>query len=80
MHSPLIGLVGETLARGAAAGVFRADLDPVEVYISVAGLSYFFFSNNRTLSAIFGARLGTRAAVAARRRHVIDFVLSALRP
>lgn len=80
MHSPLIGLVGETLARGAAAGVFRADLDPVDVYISIAGLSYFFFSNNRTLSAIFGARLGTRAAIAARRRHVIDFVLSALRP
>jgi TetR/AcrR family transcriptional regulator len=80
MHSPLIGLLGETLARGAAGGVFRADLDPVDVYISIAGLSYFFFSNNRTLSAIFGARLGTRAAIAARRRHVIDFVLSALRP
>lgn len=80
MHSPLIGLLGETLARGAAEGVFRGDLDPVDVYISIAGISYFYFSNNRTLSAIFGARLGTKAAIGRRRRHVIDFVLSALRP
>ncbi|MBI0534907.1 TetR/AcrR family transcriptional regulator [Roseomonas sp. KE2513] len=80
MHSPLIDLLGETLARGAAEGVFRDDLDPIDVYISIAGLSYFYFSNNRTLSAIFGARLGTKAAIGRRRRHVIDFTLSALRP
>jgi TetR/AcrR family transcriptional regulator len=80
MHSPLIGLVGETLARGAAEGVFRGDLDPVDVYVSIAGMSYFYFSNNRTLSAIFATRLDTKAAIARRRRHVIDFVLSALRP
>ncbi|SHJ24600.1 transcriptional regulator, TetR family [Roseomonas rosea] len=80
MHSPLIGLVDETLARGAAEGVFRGDLDAVDVYISIAGIAYFYFSNNRTLSAIFGARLDTKAAIARRRRHVIDFVLSALRP
>lgn len=79
MNSPLIGLVEETLARGAAEGVFRADLDAVDVYISIAGIGYFYFSNNRTLSAIFGARLDSKAAIARRRRHVIDFVLSALR-
>ncbi|MFH5923563.1 TetR/AcrR family transcriptional regulator [Roseomonas xinghualingensis] len=80
MHSPLVDLLGETLARGAAEGLFRNDLDPVDVYISIAGITYFYFSNNHTLSAIFGARLGSKAAVARRRRHTIDFVLSALRP
>ncbi len=80
MHSPLISLMQETIARGAKEGVFRADLDPVQLYISIAGLSYFFFSNNRTLSAIFGRALDKPKAVAERRRHIIAFAMGALRP
>lgn len=80
MHSPLVHLIQETIARGAQEGVFRADLDPVQLYISIAGLSYFFFSNNRTLSAIFGRALDKPKAVAERRRHVIAFAMGALRP
>lgn len=79
MHSPLVGLLRDTLERGGAAGVFRQDMDPVDVYISIAALSYFYFSNGRTLSAIFGRRLDGAREVAARRRHVIEFTLSALR-
>ena len=80
MHSPLVDLLRETLRRGGEAGILRTDLDPVQVYISIAALSYFYFSNNRTLSAIFGQELDAARAVAARRRHVIDFTLRALRP
>ncbi|WP_370155462.1 TetR/AcrR family transcriptional regulator [Ferrovibrio sp.] len=80
MHSPLVALMQETLERGAAAGVFRRDLDPVQMYISIAGLSYFFFSNNRTLSAIFGRSLDRPKAVSEYRRHVVRFALAALRP
>ena len=80
MHSPLIQLLQETLDRGAREGVFRTDLDPLNIYISLAALSYFYFSNGRTLSAIFDSDLGTAKAVAARRRHVVAFALGALRP
>ncbi|QCI66931.1 TetR/AcrR family transcriptional regulator [Phreatobacter stygius] len=80
MHSPLITLLQETLDRGARDGVFRTDLDPLNIYISIAALSYFYFSNGRTLSAIFGSDLGTAKAVAARRRHVVAFALGAMRP
>jgi TetR/AcrR family transcriptional regulator len=80
MHSPLVEMIRDTLARGVREGAFRADIDPINLYISIAGLSYFFFSNNRTLSAIFGADLDSSKAVASRRRHVIEFALSALRP
>ncbi|MGQ3073201.1 MAG: TetR/AcrR family transcriptional regulator [Ferrovibrionaceae bacterium] len=80
MHSPLISLVAATLDRGMRDGVFRGDMDPVQFYISIAGLSYFFFSNNRTLSAIFATNLDSAKAVAVRRRHVIDFAMAALRP
>lgn len=79
MHWPLVELLRETLKRGAAEGIFRDDMDPINVYISIAGISYFFFSNNPTLSAIFGTRLDTREAIAHRRNHVIEFALAALR-
>lgn len=80
MHSPFIGMLEETLARGVAEGVFRSDYDAINLYISIAGISYFFFSNNHTLSAIFGKSLDSRGALVQRRRHVIEFALNALRP
>jgi TetR/AcrR family transcriptional regulator len=80
MHSPLIALIRRTLRKGAARGVLRGEMDPLQLYVSIAALAYFYFSNNRTLSAIFGRDLGGARAIAARRRHVIDFVMAALRP
>lgn len=80
MHTPLRDMLAATLKAGVERGLFRGDFDAVNVYISIAGLSYFFFSNNHTLSATFGRRLDSRAALAARRRHAIAFTLSALRP
>jgi TetR/AcrR family transcriptional regulator len=80
MHSPLVSLVSKILKQGVYEGVFRRGLDPVHLYISIAGLSYFFFSNTPTLSAIFGKDLSSPAARRARRKHVVDLVLQALRP
>jgi TetR/AcrR family transcriptional regulator len=80
MHMPFVEMLEETLERGVKAGVFRDDCDAVNLYISVAGISYFFFSNNHTLSAIFGRPLASRTALGQRRRHVIEFALNALRP
>ena len=80
MHSPFIEMLEATLARGVTAGVFRPDFDAINLYISIAGISYFFFSNNHTLSAIFGKALGSRGALQQRRRHVVAFALNALRP
>jgi TetR/AcrR family transcriptional regulator len=80
MHSPLVSMVSKILNQGVRAGTFRRGINPVHLYISIAGLSYFFFSNTPTLSAIFGKDLSSPAAKRARRRHVVDLVLQALRP
>ena len=45
-----------------------------------AGLSYFFFSNTPTLSAIFGKDLSSPSERRARRKHVVDLVMQSLRP
>lgn len=80
MHSPLVSLVSTILSEGVRAGVFRKGINPVHLYISIAGLSYFYFSNTPTLSAIFGRDLSSPAARRARRRHVVDLVMQSLRP
>jgi len=80
MHSPLVSMVSKILNEGVREGVFRRGINPVHLYISIAGLSYFFFSNTPTLSAIFGKDLASPTARRARRKHVVDLVLQALRP
>ena len=80
MHSPLVSMVSKILADGVRTGTFRKGINPVHLYISIAGLSYFFFSNTPTLSAIFGTDFGSPAARRARRKHVVDLVMQSLRP
>ena len=80
MHSPLVSLVSTILGQGMKAGIFRKGINPVHLYISIAGLSYFYFSNTPTLSAIFGKDLSSQAARQARRKHVVDLVMHSLRP
>jgi TetR/AcrR family transcriptional regulator len=79
MHSPLVRSVSHILHEGVRAGVFRRGIDPIQLYISIAGLSYFYLSNTPTLSAIFGKDLSSHAARRARRRHIADLVLHSLR-
>jgi TetR/AcrR family transcriptional regulator len=80
MHSPLVSMVSKILKQGVRTGAFRSGVNPLHLYISIAGLSYFFFSHGPTLSAIFGKDLRSPAAKRARRKHVVDLVLQALRP
>lgn len=80
MHSPFVGMVGEILRRGEASGDFRGGVDPVELYISIASLGYFYLSNRHTLSTIFGRDLEAPEAMAARRAHMVDVILGFLRP
>jgi TetR/AcrR family transcriptional regulator len=80
MHSPLVSMVSQILKQGTRNRTFRRGIDPVQLYISIAGLSYFFFSNTPTLSAIFGKDLGSATALRVRRKHIVDLVMQSLRP
>ena len=80
LHSPLVGMLSDLLARGAKSGVFRSGVDPVQLYITIASLGFFYLSNRHTLSTIFGRDLGADDMIAARGKHVVDVVLAYLRP
>ncbi|MFP6732458.1 MAG: TetR/AcrR family transcriptional regulator [Rhodospirillales bacterium] len=80
MHSPFVDLMTDVLKRGEKEGVFRKNVDPVQFYVTVASVAYFYLSNIYTLSAIFGRKLNSKAALAERHEHCLDVVLGYLRP
>jgi hypothetical protein len=47
----------------------------MQLYISIAGLSYFYLGNTHTLSAIFGRNLLSPKARNERLSHICDVIL-----
>ena len=79
LQFPLVDALGRILRRGERAGLFRRGVDPVQLYISIAGEGYFYLSNRYTLSRIFARDLMERSALAARAQHNVEMILNALR-
>ncbi len=79
LHSPFVEMLGHIITKGQQEGVFRSGVDPVQLYMSIAGVCYFYFSNIYTLSAIFERDLSTDQALKVRRDHAVDVILGYLR-
>ncbi len=75
MHLPLVHTISKLLEAGVADGTMRPGIDPVQLYISISALSYFYFSNAATLATAFEHDLLSPAAKTARRDHAVDVVL-----
>jgi AcrR family transcriptional regulator len=80
LHAPLVGMISELVERGVKAKAFRTGIDPVDLYITIASLGFFYMSNRHTLSTIFAKDLGTPARLDARGRHIVEVVLAYLAP
>ena len=79
MHSPFVATIEDLLKRGVKAGQFRRGVDAVQLYISIASLSYFYQSNRHTLSTVFARDLFAPKHRAERLKHMVELVLGYLR-
>ena len=70
-----VGLVDTILKRGVAQGLFREGVDPVQLNITIAAVSYYYFTNQYTGSIIFERGLMSEAAQAERIRFNIETIL-----
>jgi AcrR family transcriptional regulator len=66
MSRPFVGRMKGLLDRGAALGLFRADLDPVQVTISIAAIGYYYLTNRYTGAIVYERDLMTGKALADR--------------
>jgi len=80
IHSPFVQWLADILERGQEMGVFRKGVDPIQLYISIASIAYFYLSNKYTLSEIFGRDLMSPEALDERLAHMIEVILGYLRP
>jgi AcrR family transcriptional regulator len=78
MHSPFVEMIRTVVRRGVGSGDFQVAVDPVQLYISIAALSFFYLSNSATLSVIFGRDLLSKEARDERLAHMVALVLAAL--
>src|ERR1700757_5134591 len=78
MHSPFVEMIRDVVRRGVASGDFRVAVDPVQLYISIAALAFFYLSNSATLSVVFGRNLLSQDAKDERLDHMVGLVLAAL--
>jgi AcrR family transcriptional regulator len=78
MHSPFVEMIRTVVRRGVESGDFAVAVDPVQLYISIAALCFFYLSNSATLSVIFGRDLLTKEARDERLEHMVALVLAAL--
>jgi AcrR family transcriptional regulator len=74
-----IALLERLCQRGIAEGVFRTDLDPVDLHMSISALSFYNVSNRHTFSFIYDRDLGAAEVHAARRASVVDMILRGVR-
>jgi AcrR family transcriptional regulator len=79
MHSNFISELEDVLRRGAEVGLFRRDLDPVDVYLTIASLGFFYLSNRYTLSTIFQRDLAAPGQLDRWGQHIVDTVLASVR-
>jgi TetR/AcrR family transcriptional regulator len=78
MYNPLKATMQRVLREGQGQGVFRPDVDWVDLYISISGMASYFISNRYTLSYVLGVDLSKPGRVARRIEHVPEMVLAYL--
>ena len=72
-------VLGEIIAKGRAEGVFRDDLDPIDLHMTISALCFYNVSNRYTFSEIFRRDLISDEAASRRREQVADIVVASCR-
>ncbi len=65
--------------QGVSEGVFRDDIDPVDLHMTISALCFFNMSNRYTFSHIFNRDIGGIDALSKRRGQVVDIVMGWVR-
>ena len=75
MSRPFVGRMSDLLERGAQAGIFRQNLDAVQIAITIASVAYYYLTNRFTGEIVFERDLMTPQALQARLSFNIESIL-----
>lgn len=73
-NASVIQTLSDILDRGRKAGVFRSDLDPVDVHLLISAFCFFRVSNRHTFGAIFDRDLSDPKLRKRHKRMIVEAV------
>ena len=79
VNSRVIELLEQLCRRGVSEGVFRDDVDPVDLHMNISALSFFNVSNRHTFGSIFDRDFANESVHAARREQIVETILRFVR-
>jgi len=72
----VITLLSGIIERGQREGVFRPDIDPIDLHMNMTALAFYNVSNQFTFSHNFGVDMTSAAAVERRAAQISDILLA----
>jgi hypothetical protein len=72
----VLGTFRQIIRRGQDEGVFRADLDPLHLHMTLSALCFHVLSNRYTFGTIFAVDHTDPDFVAARRQEVLETIMA----
>lgn len=79
LNRSVIDAVEAIYRRGVEAGVFRRGVDPVDLHMSISALCFYSVANRHTFGLVFGADLGSPAALRRRRDSIVETIVRSVR-
>ncbi len=79
INSGALETIKSILSRGQAAGIFRDDLDPVDIHMAISALCFFRGSNKYTFGKIFDVDLSSSNRRRKHKRMIVEAVLRLIR-
>jgi AcrR family transcriptional regulator len=80
INAVIIKRLAKILERGVRQGVFRADVDAVDVHMAISSLCFFRVANRYTFKALFKRDLLSPRARAHHKRLIVAAILGMLAP
>ena len=79
LNVTVIDAIRKLYERGVAQGLFRAQLDPVDIHASISALTFFNVSNRHTFGLIFKRDTAAVQAMTTRRDNIIEMIVRFVR-
>jgi AcrR family transcriptional regulator len=80
MQAHMVDMIADILKKGVAKGVFRSGIDPTQLAITIAGISYYYLSNSYTGSVLYGFDFASPEAREERKKFNVETIEQLLRP
>lgn len=79
INRPLHGMVQDILDRGVREGVFRTGIDEMQLNVTIAAVSYYYFTNRFTGAVLYKRDFMTPEALRARIDFNVDTIMRLVR-